>query len=58
MISLKNKYTRNERIAREIAKAYSIATEIAMLRKDSNDPEKIAYLDYVEICKGMFPVVA
>ncbi len=58
MISLKNKYTREERIAREIAKAYSIATEIGMTHKDANDPDKITYLEYREICKGMFPVVA
>ena len=57
MISLKGKYTRNERIAREIAKAYSIATEIAILRKGDTDPDKIAYLDYVDVCKGMFPEI-
>jgi hypothetical protein len=40
-------------VAREIAKRYSYADEIAMLKRADTDPKKLAYEAYVAECKAL-----
>lgn len=40
-------------IAQEIAKRYSVADEVALLKRDAADPKRVAYEAYVAECKAI-----
>ena len=40
-------------VAEKIAEKYSIADEIAMLKREATDPKRVAYETYVEECKAL-----